>query len=66
MELQQRQSRQEKGPLLNSKGPEGLNWDVCFAPKSRHQSDIAECPLCASSGHRDALFDHLVGELVKL
>jgi hypothetical protein len=26
-----------------------LNWDVRFTPQSGHQSDIAECPLCARS-----------------
>ena len=27
---------------------------IRFTPKSRHQSDVAECPLCAKSRHREA------------
>ena len=35
---------------------------VRFTPKSGHRNSVVECPLCAKSGHRAALFDHFVGD----
>jgi hypothetical protein len=29
-----------------------LSSDVCFAPESRHRSDIVLCPLSATNGHQ--------------
>ena len=35
--------------------------NVRFAPESGHVQCTSRCPLCANSGHREVLFDHLVG-----
>jgi hypothetical protein len=39
----------------------GALRDVRFTPKSRHWQTTVGCPLCARSGHRLGLFDHLIG-----
>ena len=38
---------------------------VCFTPKSGHVQCTSVCLLWARSGHR-LLFDHFVGDLLKL
>jgi hypothetical protein len=40
---------------------EASSPDVRFTPESRRPSARSACPLCAISGHRVSLFDHLVG-----
>jgi hypothetical protein len=48
-------------PLFKSRH-EGPITPCPLTPDSGHQSDMAQCPLCAISGLRAASLNHLVGE----
>ena len=56
---------QDFGPPMSALGQKrtcaAQNGDVRFTPESGHVQRTSPCPLSANSGHRDPLFDHLVG-----